>query len=133
MYAGKIFEQAPTAELFQQPAIPTREDAAFVPDPMAEHGKLYQIPGQPPDLARLPAGCPFAPRCERAEEICTREFPPFVELTRDHHSLCHFAAEVTLKLRMVMTTNSKALISIKDLKVHFPAAARGSLLARIES
>jgi len=95
MYAGKVFEQAPTADLFQQPGNPyTRGLLRSVPDPMAEHGKLYQIPGQPPDLAHLPAGCPFAPRCERAEEICTREFPPFVELTRDHHSLCHFAAEI---------------------------------------
>src|SRR5712672_3588906 len=95
MYAGKVFEQAPTRELFAAPGNPyTRGLLRSVPDPMAEHGKLYQIPGQPPDLARLHAGCPFAPRCERAEEICTREFPPFVELTRDHHSLCHFAAEV---------------------------------------
>jgi oligopeptide/dipeptide ABC transporter ATP-binding protein len=65
-----------------------------VPDPTSEQGKLYQIPGQPPDLARLPAGCPFAPRCERAEDICTREFPPFVQVANNHHSLCHFANEV---------------------------------------
>jgi len=48
----------------------------------------------PPDLAHLPQGCPFAPRCLRAEEICTREFPPLVQLTADHFSLCHFANEV---------------------------------------
>jgi oligopeptide transport system ATP-binding protein len=95
MYAGKIFEQAPTDELFARPGNPyTRGLLRSVPDPVAEQGKLYQIPGQPPDLARLPAGCPFAARCERAEEICIREFPPFVELTADHHSLCHFASEV---------------------------------------
>src|ERR1043165_5269549 len=98
MYAGKIFEQAPTAELFARPGNPyTRGLLRSVPDPTSEQGKLYQIPGQPPDLARLPAGCPFAPRCERAEEICTREFPPFVELTPNHHSLCHFANEVYAK------------------------------------
>src|SRR5207253_3167109 len=95
MYAGKIFEQSPTAELFQRPGNPyTRGLLRSVPDPTAEHGKLYQIPGLPPDVAHLPAGCPFAPRCERAEEICTREFPPFVQLTREHFSLCHFAEEV---------------------------------------
>src|SRR6266478_6211052 len=95
MYAGKVFEQAPTAELFQQPGNPyTRGLLRSVPDPVAEQGKLYQIPGQPPDLARLPGGCPFAPRCERAEEICRREFPPFVQLTSEHSSLCHFADEV---------------------------------------
>ena len=95
MYAGKVFERAPTSELFEQPGNPyTRGLLRSVPDPVAEQGKLYQIPGQPPDLARLPGGCPFAPRCERAEEICRRQFPPFVQLTSEHSSLCHFADEV---------------------------------------
>jgi len=95
MYAGKIFEQAPTAELFALPANPyTSGLLRSVPDPTAERGELYQIPGLPPDVAHLPPGCPFAPRCERAEEICQREFPPFVQLTSDHSSLCHFASEV---------------------------------------
>src|SRR5881392_2866964 len=66
MYAGKIFEQAPTAELFQQPGNPyTQGLLRSVPDLTAEQGKLYQIRGQPPDVAHLPSGCPFAPRCER--------------------------------------------------------------------
>jgi len=95
MYAGKIFEQASTAELFAFPGNPyTRGLLHSVPDPLAEQGELYQIPGLPPDVAHLPPGCPFAPRCQRAEEICKREFPPFVQLTADHHSLCHFAGEV---------------------------------------
>src|SRR6476660_7079191 len=95
MYAGKIFEQAKTTELFARPANPyTKGLLRSVPDPTAEQGKLYQIPGTPPDVAHLQPGCPFAPRCDRVEEICRREFPPFVELTADHHSLCHFAKEV---------------------------------------
>ncbi|OLE52079.1 MAG: peptide ABC transporter ATP-binding protein, partial [Cyanobacteria bacterium 13_1_40CM_2_61_4] len=95
MYAGKVFEQAPTRELFALPGNPyTKGLLRSVPDPTDEQGKLYQIPGLPPDVAHLPAGCPFAPRCDRVEEICRREFPPFVQLTSDHHSLCHFAREV---------------------------------------
>jgi oligopeptide transport system ATP-binding protein len=95
MYAGKIFEQARTSELFARPGNPyTKGLLRSVPDPTAEQGQLYQIPGLPPDVAHLKPGCPFAPRCERAEEICRREFPPFVELNADHHSLCHFAQEV---------------------------------------
>ena len=95
MYAGKVFEQAPTAELFARPGNPyTKGLLRSVPDPTAEQGSLYQIPGLPPDVAHLPPGCPFAPRCERAEEICQREFPPFVKLTAEHFSLCHFANEV---------------------------------------
>ena len=95
MYAGKIFERARTAELFSLPGNPyTKGLLRSVPDPTAEQGKLYQIPGLPPDVAHLRPGCPFAPRCDRVEEICRREFPPFVQLNADHYSLCHFAREV---------------------------------------
>jgi oligopeptide transport system ATP-binding protein len=96
MYAGKVFEKAPTERLFSTPANPyTKGLLKSVPDPAHEQGKaLYQIPGLPPDVARLPPGCPFAERCERAVDICRTEFPPFVEIGKDHHSLCHFAEEV---------------------------------------
>src|SRR6185436_18721109 len=57
MYAGKVFEQAPTAELFARPGNPyTRGLLRSVPDPLKEQGDLYQIPGLPPDVAHLPAG-----------------------------------------------------------------------------
>ena len=95
MYAGKVFEQAPTAELFAQPGNPyTKGLLRSVPDPTSEQGKLYQIPGLPPDVAHLPKGCPFAARCDYVQEICHREFPPFVQLTPSHFSLCHFARQV---------------------------------------
>ncbi|MEJ7848974.1 MAG: ABC transporter ATP-binding protein [Pyrinomonadaceae bacterium] len=96
MYAGKVFEQAPTKELFSTPANPyTRGLLRSVPDPAHEEGTvLYQIPGLPPDVAHLPPGCPFAERCDRAEEICRVEYPPFVQINEDHCSLCHFAEEV---------------------------------------
>jgi oligopeptide transport system ATP-binding protein len=96
MYAGKIFERAPTAELFARPGNPyTRGLLASVPDPSCEdRQELYQIPGLPPDVAHLGPGCPFAPRCARAEPVCHDTFPPLVELTPNHRSLCHFAHEV---------------------------------------
>ena len=96
MYAGKVFEQAPTHELFATPANPyTKGLLKSVPDPAHEDGtELYQIPGLPPDVAHLPPGCPFAPRCSLAEDICRTEFPPFVQINENHHSLCHFAKEV---------------------------------------
>ncbi len=96
MYAGKVFEQATTRELFATPANPyTKGLLKSVPDPAHEQGKeLYQIPGLPPDVAHLPPGCPFAERCDRAVELCTNEYPPFVQINADHHSLCHFAKEV---------------------------------------
>jgi oligopeptide transport system ATP-binding protein len=97
MYAGKVFEQAPTRELFAAPGNPyTKGLLKSVPDPAHEgDAELYQIPGLPPDVAHLPPEqCPFADRCYRAEDICRREFPPFVQLNAEHFSLCHFAEEV---------------------------------------
>jgi len=96
MYAGKVFERTPTKELFATPANPyTKGLLKSVPDPAHEEGKdLYQIPGLPPDVAHLPPGCPFAPRCDRAEDICRNEYPPFVQINEVHHSLCHFALEI---------------------------------------
>ncbi len=95
MYAGKVFEQASTRELFALPGNPyTKGLLRSVPDPTKEQTDLYQIPGLPPDVAHLPPGCPFAARCDRAAEICRNEFPPFVRLTADHYSLCHFANEI---------------------------------------
>jgi oligopeptide transport system ATP-binding protein len=96
MYAGRVFESAPTQELFERPSNPyTAGLLASVPDPAHDSNtELYQIPGLPPDVARLPPGCPFAPRCARAESICREQSPPFVQLTPEHYSLCHFAAEL---------------------------------------
>lgn len=95
MYAGKVFEQAPTKELFATPANPyTKGLLKSVPDPAHEDGtELYQIPGLPPDVAHLPPGCPFAERCEKAQDICRNDYPPFVQINENHWSLCHFAKE----------------------------------------
>jgi oligopeptide transport system ATP-binding protein len=96
MYAGKVMESAPTLDLFARPANPyTRGLLRSVPNPSAEKGgELYQIPGLPPDASRLTAGCPFAARCDRALDICRDTFPPMIQLTPDHASLCHFAVDV---------------------------------------
>jgi oligopeptide transport system ATP-binding protein len=96
MYAGRIFEQAATGELFATPANPyTKGLLKSVPDPSHERGEtLYQIPGLPPDPAHLPPGCPFSDRCDRAGEICRQTFPPYVEVAPEHFSLCHFATDV---------------------------------------
>ncbi|MDQ3133466.1 MAG: ABC transporter ATP-binding protein [Acidobacteriota bacterium] len=108
MYAGKVFEQSPTRELFARPGNPyTKGLLRSVPAPARVDGEeLYQIPGLPPDVAHLPPGCPFAPRCERAEEICRRELPPLVQLTPDHHSLCHFAEDVYAQSRRERETRA---------------------------
>jgi oligopeptide/dipeptide ABC transporter ATP-binding protein len=96
MYAGKVFERSPTLELFARPANPyTKGLLLSLPSTASERGApLYQIPGLPPDVSQLPPGCPFAPRCARAEAICREQFPPYVEVAPGHESLCHFARDV---------------------------------------
>jgi oligopeptide/dipeptide ABC transporter ATP-binding protein len=76
MYAGKIIEQAPVRALFDAPKHPyTRALLGSVPK-LGSKDPLYAIPGQPPNLASLPAGCPFHPRCPEAVGRCTTEEPP---------------------------------------------------------
>src|SRR5262249_47305954 len=99
MYAGKIFERAPTAALFEFPGNPyTKGLLRSVPDPTCE-GALYQIPGLPPDAAHLPPGCPFAARCDKVQDVCRNQFPPMVDLAPGHQSLCHFAHDVFAESR----------------------------------
>jgi oligopeptide transport system ATP-binding protein len=90
MYAGHIFESAPTGELFSNPQNPyTRALLRSVPDPTQEQGELFQIAGLPPDLARLPVDrCPFADRCPEVIDKCREAFPPYHQVAEDHWTLC---------------------------------------------
>jgi len=76
MYAGKIVEQAPVRELWDDPKHPyTRALLGSMPR-LGSKDPLYSIPGQPPNLATLSAGCAFQPRCPEAIDRCAREEPP---------------------------------------------------------
>ncbi|MEQ5776905.1 ATP-binding cassette domain-containing protein [Thalassospira sp. NFXS8] len=78
MYAGRIIESAPVNELFANPQHPyTAGLLASSPrlDVVNSDEKLITIPGQPPNLQRLPAGCSFAPRCPHAFDRCIAELP----------------------------------------------------------
>jgi oligopeptide transport system ATP-binding protein len=78
MYAGRIVETAATGPLFAGPRHPyTAGLLASVPSLEGDHGaELTSIEGQPPDLAALPPGCAFAPRCELSVERCLTAVPP---------------------------------------------------------
>ena len=80
MYAGKIIEQAPVRELFDDPKHPyTRALLGSVPR-LGSKEPLYSIPGQPPNLASLPTGCAFHPRCPEALPRCTTDEPRDIRL-----------------------------------------------------
>ncbi len=90
MYAGRVIESAPAAELYARPRHPyTRGLMASVPrlDGNPDE-RLIPIDGQPPDLARLPPGCAFAPRCRQASDACRSAPPPLRNITPLHQLAC---------------------------------------------
>ena len=102
MYAGRIVETAPTSVLFSSPRHPYTE-ALFeaLPERAAEGEsvkRLYNIPGQPPDLTVPPPGCKFAPRCRYARDPCRAEEPGMTDVNGLHLFRCFYpvgsAAEV---------------------------------------
>jgi oligopeptide/dipeptide ABC transporter ATP-binding protein len=87
MYAGRIVEQAGTAELFADPRHPyTRGLIASVPRPGAE-GRLRTVAGSVPRLHDLPQGCKFITRCEIKTGRCEQE-PQLVEIKPGHLVRC---------------------------------------------
>ena len=93
MYGGRIVETAPARDLYKTPRHPyTRGLMASVPRLDGDTDRpLVPIEGQPPDLATLPPGCAFAPRCKDAVDRCRNERPPLVETMPNHFSACHFS------------------------------------------
>jgi len=89
MYAGRIVEELPVSDLMNAAHPYTRALLASVPDMSVDlERELATIPGQPPEPARRPVGCAFAPRCAFADEQCTAEDPPLAELAAGRHAAC---------------------------------------------
>jgi oligopeptide/dipeptide ABC transporter ATP-binding protein len=90
MYAGRVMEAANVFDLFDRPAHPyTHGLLRCVPRLKAERSRTFNsIPGLPPRVTELVAGCPFAPRCERASDRCRTETPPTEEIGPGHAIAC---------------------------------------------
>ncbi len=95
MYAGRVVEQAPVRALFRQPAHPyTAGLLRSIPSFQDVQGgggrqRLKTIPGMVPSLRRLPVGCRFRDRCERALEVCARVDPPLEPKREGQSAACH--------------------------------------------
>jgi oligopeptide transport system ATP-binding protein len=92
MYAGRIVEAAPTTTLFAKPAHPyTQALLAAVPRSDTPKGsRLAAIGGQPPNLINLAPGCPFAPRCPKAQARCRAELPPLETVGPNQQAACFY-------------------------------------------
>jgi oligopeptide transport system ATP-binding protein len=88
MYAGRIVETATTRELFDHPMHPYSSALIDCLPQRNLDRRLRTIPGHPPDLAQLPPGCGFAPRCPLVQDQCRVEVPPLVEVTPGHQVAC---------------------------------------------
>ncbi len=90
MYGGLIMEEAPIDNIFEKTGHPyTMGLLASVPDmDQDKEIRLQSIPGSPPDMTNPPKGCPFAPRCPYARQLCAGELPDFVQVGEGHRSRC---------------------------------------------
>jgi oligopeptide transport system ATP-binding protein len=94
MYAGRVAEQASALDLFDAPAHPYTEGLLASIPRIDRSEPVKAIPGAPPTLQRIPAGCPFHPRCSYATAVCVTEVPPLRTIRDQHLSACHHAEQV---------------------------------------
>ena len=93
MYAGRIVEQASIRDLFRRPAHPYTAGLMHATVRRGQKGRpLVPITGAPPNLAALPPGCAFAPRCPVALETCTTTAPAVHSVAPGHAARCHLVA-----------------------------------------
>lgn len=89
MYAGRVVEEASVLELFDDPKHPyTRGLIHSVPKLRAGAKRLESIPGNVPDLAHMPTGCKFAPRCADVMDICLVKEPGLGDLGEERRCRC---------------------------------------------
>ncbi|MGY1778851.1 ABC transporter ATP-binding protein [Geodermatophilus sp. SYSU D01036] len=103
MYAGEIVERGTVDDVFTRPSHPYTEGLmGSVPQVEAKGGRLQPIAGQPPNLARIPSGCPFHPRCPHRRlgdaaapgRECATDVPPLRLVVPGREAACHYSEEV---------------------------------------
>jgi peptide/nickel transport system ATP-binding protein len=143
MYAGRIVEMGTTREIFDRPRHPyTIGLLSCLPTLRRGREPLAAIEGQPPDLASVPSGCAFAPRCPMAEPRCEETRPSLDAIASDHLVACLRAGETAqlgprrLTVSVGAPTVSRAeaaegeaVLEARGLTKHFPVA-RGAILSR---
>ena len=99
MYAGKIVELGPTADVFKRPRHPyTWLILSSTPSITGPRRQLAPLEGEPPDLQDPPKGCRFHPRCPFATAKCAEEEPPLEDVASGHRIACWNADQVPTEL-----------------------------------
>ena len=97
MYAGRFVETGTLADIVRRPRHPYTEGLmGSTVHEVPKGTRLMPIPGSPPNLAALPPGCSFAPRCSYVEAGCGAEFPPPLKVQPGsaHVTRCYFPERV---------------------------------------
>jgi peptide/nickel transport system ATP-binding protein len=143
MYAGRIVETAPAARFFDAPAHPySRKLFDSLPTEGGRRGPLAVMRGTVPPLGHVWTGCRFAARCDHVRPTCERAEPVLYAVEPDHEVRCvpevvdairgaratRVVAEQASCATEVHTDSDAALLSIEDLRIHFPIC--GGLLRR---
>ena len=90
MYAGQVVEAGDIITMFKKPLHPyTQGLIRAFPSIKEKKRKMSSIPGMPPDLLNPPSGCRFRLRCKYAMDICEREAPQLIEVSKGHVVACH--------------------------------------------
>jgi peptide/nickel transport system ATP-binding protein len=150
MYAGRLVEEASTDTLFAHMHHPyTQALLGSIPRLDQDARKrLANIPGIPPDLAHVPVGCRFAPRCSRADDKCRTDEPPLTGPSMDHRFACWHPVDGPMTLAIAPVTHAAGaddalagqepleadvpgapLLEVRDMVKEFPVTA-GAILQR---
>ena len=133
LYAGRVVELGQARDALSSPAHPYTAallDARIALD--ADRSRqLPMLSGEPPDARVDSPGCAFAPRCPRAQEICTEQRPPLKDTLRHTGlSACHFSNDADIKHPLarpewpVPTPSASGGVVVADLRVAFPVSRR---------
>jgi oligopeptide/dipeptide ABC transporter ATP-binding protein len=97
MYAGRIVETGPIDQIIQAPKHPYTQGLLKANIEPGQKERPVAIPGLPPNLARLPQGCAFAPRCSLATESCAQLMPELYSVSQNHYSRCLLVKSEAMK------------------------------------
>jgi len=138
MYAGELVEQGPVRDIFLSPQHPYTV-ALFKCIPKISASRqiktLQPIRGKVPSLLKIPSGCIFEPRCDRARERCSLEHPDIARTADEHLVRCFYAdSPDPSELKVLETALSDdessqrgedLILQIEGLKTYYKAQAQG--------